>query len=281
MWSANIPVVWKGTITYDDFPALFISRYESDFARPQSWFWIKPIIMPKNIARHTIASPPSNRPSHAPLILEGLTIRRGNKVLLSDMSWQLDAGQAVIIKGANGTGKTSLLRVIAGFIAPHSGRIMLGAHSFTPHQPDSPLKLSYYGLADGLSEYMTARQALVQYQHFRQRPAGQLDSPDSDRFSITPFIDTEIKQLSFGQRQRLALTRLSLDMMAQDGCDLWVLDEPDSGLDTEGRLALEEMISQMLAFGGRVILASHLPSKMRFAHRILDLSPTNDSQRQA
>jgi len=222
----------------------------------------------------------SQTPASMPLVINRLAIRRAGRVLLNEMSWQLSAGQAIIIKGANGSGKTSLLRTIAGFIPPMSGDILLGDSRFDPHQPNSPLTLSYYGMADGLGEHLTGRDALIRYQKFRQRTVKQPDSPDIDRFSCAPFIDTEIKQLSTGQRQRIALTRLCLDLAAKEEHYLWLLDEPDSGLDTEGKLALEEMISDMLASGGRVMIASHLSKKMRFAHRVLDLSLNSKQQGQ-
>jgi len=222
----------------------------------------------------------SGTPAELPLIVRGLKVGRGHRILLGEMDWQLAAGQAILITGPNGTGKTSLLRTIAGFIPPISGEILLGDSLFAPHQPDSPLTLSYYGMADGLGELMTGRDALKQYCKFRQHrvrsDSPEIDSPRTDRFSCAAFLDTEIRHLSGGQRQRLALSRLALDLANMDADYLWLLDEPDSALDTEGRLALEEMISDMLARGGRVMMTSHQPRKMRFEHRVLTL----DSQRQ-
>ena len=156
-------------------------------------------------------------PADLPLIVRGLRVGRGQKVLLDDMNWQIAAGQAILITGPNGTGKTSLLRTIAGFIPPMSGEILLGDSRFAPHQPDSPLRLSYYGMADGLAELMTGRDALLQYFKFRRGgrtdPVNpEIDSPEIDKFSCAPFLDTEIRHLSGGQRQRLALSRLSLDL---------------------------------------------------------------------
>ena len=222
-------------------------------------------------------------PADLPLIVRGLRVGRGQKVLLDDMNWQIAAGQAILITGPNGTGKTSLLRTIAGFIPPMSGEILLGDSRFAPHQPDSPLRLSYYGMADGLAELMTGRDALLQYVKFRRRgrtdPVNpEIDSPEIDKFSCAPFLDTEIRHLSGGQRQRLALSRLALDLAATEERYLWLLDEPDSALDIEGRQVLEEMISDMLASGGRVIMTSHQPPDMQFAHRVLELNNTRQAR---
>ena len=146
----------------------------------------------------------------------------------------------------------------------HLCRAKYCASRFAPHQPDSPLRLSYYGIADGLAELMTGRDALLQYVKFRRGgrtdPANpEIDSPEIDKFSCAPFLDTEIRHLSGGQRQRLALSRLALDLATTEERYLWLLDEPDSALDIEGRQVLEEMISDMLASGGRVIMTSHQP----------------------
>ena len=123
-----------------------------------------------------------------------------------------------------------------------------------PHRPDCPLIISSYRGADGLSEEMDGNTQLRLYQQMRGRHPHL-----GDKQIMTVFCAPSGKKwhLSTGQRQRIALTRLCLDLDAlaqhhQAGQNLcWLLDEPDSGLDEEGRFVLEELISDMLGAGGR------------------------------
>lgn len=218
-----------------------------------------------------------NCPEVGNLTLHDIAISRGPQLLLADLNWSLSAGQAIVIKGGNGTGKSTLLRTIGGFIPPYAGTITLNDAPFRPHHPDCPLMISNYRIADGLADEMSGYAQLRLYQKMRGRDPHIGKAKKYDRFFCATFLDKEIRHLSTGQRQRIALTRLCLDVQEmykhhQAGQNLmWLLDEPDSGLDEEGRLVLEELIEEMLKCGGRVVMVSHLPRKLRFPHHTLSL----------
>lgn len=224
-------------------------------------------------ANSSISAPPEP----GDLVLDDIAIRRGEHILLAGLNITLQQGHAIVIKGGNGTGKSTLLRTVAGFISPHHGRMSLNGRDFKPHHPDCPLIISSYRGADGLSEEMDGNTQLRLYQQMRGRHPHLGDAADYDRFFCAPFLGKEVRHLSTGQRQRIALTRLCLDLGAlaqhhQAGQNLcWLLDEPDSGLDEEGRFVLEELISDMLGAGGRVMMVSHQPRTLRFPHQTLRL----------
>ena len=211
------------------------------------------------------------------LELHDLAIGRASHMLLAHLNWSLPAGKAVVVKGGNGTGKSTLLRTLGGFIPPLYGELTINQKPFRPHHPDCPLIVTHYRLSDGLAEEMNGYDQLRLYQRMRGRAPHLGKAEQYDRFSCSSFINKEVRYLSTGQRQRVALTRLCLDIEALHhhhhlGQNLmWLLDEPDSGLDEEGRLVLEELISDMLNCGGRVVMVSHLPRKLRFPHHLLNV----------
>lgn len=203
-----------------------------------------------------------------PLQITSLTVRRGDQNVIEGLSLSLEAGDALVIMGPNGSGKSTLMRVLAGFLPPASGEIRLGDIPYLPQDPACPVELFWYAGADGLSDQMSGIESQTLFQSLRasasERPGG-----DEDPFFIADIIHQPVRQLSTGQRQRLALSCLIQASASRPSPGLWLLDEPDSGLDTEGRLALEEQIDAHLNRGGRVVMVSHQTRSPLFAHRTL------------
>ncbi len=185
------------------------------------------------------------------LHIEGLAIRRGERVLFDNFSAMLGAGEAVALTGANGSGKTSLLRVIAGLIRPLAGAVRFEGVADADEARRADLHL--LGHQDGFEASRSAREELV----FQARWAGA-DAPAAiaaaDRLGLTRQLDLEVRRLSAGQRRRLALARLIAAPRA-----LWLLDEPLAPLDTAGRSLLGEIMADHLAGGGLILAAVHDP----------------------
>ena len=179
--------------------------------------------------------------------LKNAAIQRGEQILLKNLSFVLPAGGKLWLRGGNGAGKSSLIRMIAGFLPLISGEMRFGGESYVPGK-DKDLPMQFVGHETGLSPVLTGRENL--------RQATALigaDMPSFDQFDIEPFADRPVRSLSAGQTQRIALTRLC----ASPPHALWLLDEPDTALDADNRQALYALIDTHCKQGGRAILATH------------------------
>jgi heme exporter protein A len=177
-----------------------------------------------------------------PVLLEAgaLTVRRGRRTVLSGVGLTLDSGQAVHLAGANGSGKTSLLRVLAGLAAPRAGTVRRhGACAFVPEK---------VRLAPALraAEWLRAMRAL--------RGLSPTDWPAAAESSgLDPAaLDRPAGTFSRGMLQRLALLEA-----LHAGCPLLLLDEPFSGLDDDGRAWLTEGLGERIDGGAAVLLTDH------------------------
>ena len=189
-------------------------------------------------------------PADAVLTVRDLECRRGDRVLFAPTSFVVAAAAIVWIRGANGQGKTSLLRTLAGLSAPAAGKITwAGAPEIAPR----PLYLAH---ANALKEDLTVGESL----RFLLDLAGHhADGRDVDaaleRFGMASRKNAFVRTLSQGQRRRVALARLA----AQRELLPWLLDEPFDALDAAGVELLAGIIAQHARRGGAVVLTSHLP----------------------
>ncbi|MEO8309982.1 MAG: heme ABC exporter ATP-binding protein CcmA [Caldimonas sp.] len=186
----------------------------------------------------------------AVLVVRDLECRRGDRVLFAPISFVVGAGQIVWIRGANGQGKTTLLRTIAGLSAPAAGEI---AWAGAPEIAPRPLYLAH---ANALKEDLTVAESLRFLLHLggSHVEGGDVDAA-LERFGMTSRKDAFVRTLSQGQRRRVALARLA----AQRELRPWLLDEPFDALDAAGVELLAGILVQHAKRGGSVVLTSHLP----------------------
>ena len=202
----------------------------------------------------------------ADLVAEDLACRRGERLVFARLSFRLPPGGALVLTGANGSGKTSLLRLLAGLIAPAAGRLAWGA---TPIicDADHRARLHYVGHQDAVKPGLTPRETLAFWAALqgreRLREAVLID-PALSAFALEPVADWPCRWLSAGQRRRLALSRLFAIPAA-----LWLLDEPLAALDHDNQLCLERAIAEHRGALGRVVLATHTPIEMDGAARLV------------
>ena len=189
------------------------------------------------------------------LDIRALSLSRGERVLFRGLDLTLNAGEAVALTGANGAGKTSLLRAIAGFIRPDDGEIAFADGDRNAIEPETARarEIHLLGHLDGLKGGRPARQEL----HFQAGWLGDTHSGIEDSIEalgLAPLLDLEVRKLSAGQRRRLALARLIGSPRA-----LWLLDEPLSPLDARWREAVGALMRRHLDGGGLIVAAVHDP----------------------
>ena len=179
-----------------------------------------------------------------------LTVSRGERVLFRDLSFHIASGEAVALTGANGAGKTSLLRALAGYIRPDAGTI-----AFAGLEPAEAraTALHWLGHQDGLK---TGRRAGDELEfHARWVGAGADGIAAAvELLALGPLLDLEVRKLSAGQRRRLAFAR-----MIAAPRPLWLLDEPFAPLDARWRAAIGLLIQAHLDKGGALLAAVHDP----------------------
>jgi heme exporter protein A len=184
-----------------------------------------------------------------------LSCRRGNRLLFTGVNLEVRAGQAVWLRGRNGRGKTSLLRLAAGLAVPESGRVCWGGVDVRRASVYAAVRV-YVGHANALKEDLTVLESL----QFLARLHGRAHDRASllaalERTGIESRRDAPVRTLSQGQRRRAALARLALER----GPALWILDEPYDALDVDGIDHVNRLLHEHLARGGSVLLTSHLP----------------------
>jgi heme exporter protein A len=187
----------------------------------------------------------------ARLSVENLALERGGRRLFSGLSLALAGGEALALTGANGAGKTSLLRAVAGLLRPAEGAIRFEGKA-GPLDPDEARAegLHMVGHHDGLKGSRTAGEELA----FWAAWTGGDPAPALDALDLRPLLDIEVRKLSAGQRRRLALGRL-----ISSPRPLWLLDEPLAPLDARMRVRLGELMADHLGQGGMVLAAVHDP----------------------
>jgi heme exporter protein A len=204
---------------------------------------------------------------------EGLACRRGDQALFSNLSFALAARQLTWLRGHNGRGKTSLLRLLAGMAQPDAGRVTWGDVAL-PDAPDFAIRRVYIAHANALKDDLTAFESLqfLAALHGRDSAAAAVSGALS-RLGMKRHQSAPVRTLSQGQRRRVALARLALEREPGP----WVLDEPFDALDVDGIGVVNYLIEQHLERGGSVVLTSHLPLRLTgVAPSIFDLDPASN-----
>jgi heme exporter protein A len=199
---------------------------------------------------------------------EGLVVRRGEHALFSGLSLELAAGGFVWLRGHNGRGKTSLLRLLAGLAQPDSGRVTWGGAALADAAEFSALRV-YIAHANALKDDLTCFEALqfLAALHGRDAAAPAVSGALA-RLGMKRRERAPVRTLSQGQRRRVALARLALE----DAAGVWILDEPYDALDVDGIQTVNDLLEHHLGRGGSVVLTSHQPLNLTHATpRVVDL----------
>jgi len=179
---------------------------------------------------------------------------RGSRRLFRDLSFRLEAHQALRVRGDNGSGKTSLLRIVAGLSPPESGRVSWNDGNIHTLGEDYLRDLLFLGHSNGLKDDLSP----VENLRYALALAGVVADEPELRESVAEqglgaIADLPVKLLSQGQKRRVALTRLSFSAEKP----LWILDEPFTALDAAAVERLARTITKQSHRGGMVMFTTH------------------------
>jgi heme exporter protein A len=181
------------------------------------------------------------------LIGEQLACRRGDRMIFAGLGFELGEGELLVLRGSNGSGKTSLLRMIAGLIEPAAGRLALQGG---PPELTIAQQCHFVAHQDALKPALTALENLDFWGDFLGQ--GNVDAALA-AFDLAALAGLQAGYFSAGQKRRLALSRLALSHRP-----LWLLDEPTVGLDRASRDRLSALMRAHLVQGGLMIVATHV-----------------------
>lgn len=185
------------------------------------------------------------------LVVDGVGYRRSDEWLFRGLSFAVQRQECWWLRGHNGRGKTSLLRLVVQLATPDEGAIAWPASAQGVALP--PV---YIGHTNALKDDLTAQEALQFLVHLHGRSCSASQAAAAlQRLGIHKRRNQPVRTLSQGQRRRVALSRLALESSAS----LWVLDEPYDALDPEGIAQVNALMQEHQARGGSVILTSHIP----------------------
>ncbi|MFG6442762.1 heme ABC exporter ATP-binding protein CcmA [Roseateles sp. LKC17W] len=184
---------------------------------------------------------PPSAPEAALLEAADLCAERGGRRLWRGLNLQLHAGDCRWLRGANGCGKTTLLRTLAGLRAPSAGRVTRGT-------------LRYLGHAQALSAELSVSESLRFSASLQGLSASEPLRPALERLGLLREAARPVRQLSQGQRRRAALAALALP---QPAGTVWLLDEPFDALDDDGVRRLQGLLDAHARSGGAVLFTSH------------------------
>jgi len=193
-------------------------------------------------------------PADAPLLrASGLACVRGGRRLFTDVSFELARGALLQVRGANGSGKTSLLRIVCGLLPPDGGEIACGGRAIRDLGEEYHGLVAYVGHLNAIKDELDPAENLRYAAKISGLPATPPEMDGALRTFGLEGARLPCKLLSQGQKRRAALARLKLS----GGRPLWVLDEPFSALDAQGITVTRSLIEAHLAGGGAVLLTTH------------------------
>jgi heme exporter protein A len=208
------------------------------------------------------------------LVIEDLACRRGERLVFRGLNCTLPPGGALVLTGANGSGKSSLLRLLATLLAPAAGRLLWAGAPVTADLPRYRASLHYVGHLDAIKPAFGVRETLGFWAGVRGVATPPIDQA-LDTFALEPIADWPCRFLSAGQRRRLALARL-----VAAPAPLWLLDEPTAALDADGDRRLIVAIEAHRITGGCVVIATHQPLALGDARRLAleEFAPASGNQ---
>ncbi|MFJ2284522.1 cytochrome c biogenesis heme-transporting ATPase CcmA [Pseudomonas sp. NPDC087803] len=196
-----------------------------------------------------------------------LACERDLRLLFENLELRLASGNMVQISGPNGSGKTSLLRLLSGLMQPTSGQVLLNGQPLTAQPSELARNLLWIGYAAGIKDLLTPEENLSWLCALHRPAKREAIWQALAAVGLRGFEDVPCHTLSAGQQRRVALARLYLDSPP-----LWILDEPFTALDKQGVAQLEEHLAGHCERGGLVVLTTHHTlSRMPAGYRDINL----------
>lgn len=181
-----------------------------------------------------------------------LACRRGERLIFRGLDFTLHPGGALILIGPNGSGKSSLLRLMAGLTPPFAGRLFWNGIALSEMAEPHRTQLHFIGHAEALKPVLSAEETLRFWAMMRGASSEKVAAA-LEQFGLAAAATLPCRYLSAGQKRRLALARLGAS-----AAPLWLLDEPTTGLDSDGIAQLSTAIAAHRRAGGSVVISTHL-----------------------
>jgi heme exporter protein A len=183
-----------------------------------------------------------------------LAVWRGERCLFEQLDFELGSQQLALLVGANGSGKTTLLRILAGLALPTSGTVTWNGVAMSEIAAEARAEVAYRGHLEALKRDLTVAENLG----FHATLWGREQKLDGllEELKLAQVAHMRARYLSAGQRRRVALAMLQLS-----GAKLWLLDEPTTNLDSEGRALLATWTRRHVDGGGLAVIATHQPEE--------------------
>ena len=178
-----------------------------------------------------------------------LSCIRDDRVLFEGLAFELVSGQVLLLEGKNGSGKTSLLRILCGFREPDAGEVFWCGDAINDGQ--YYVDMAYVGHLDGVKKELTVLENL-KVSLALGRPGQYSIEQALTKVHLADYDDVLVQALSAGQKRRLSLARLLITKNI-----VWILDEPFTSLDKQGIALIETLMSEHCASGGMIVLTSH------------------------
>jgi heme exporter protein A len=201
------------------------------------------------------------------LELREIFLERDDRQLISGLNCSLNTGEILQLEGANGSGKTSLLRVIAGLSSHYEGELLWRGQSLRKHRSSFNADTAYLSHGAGVKAVLSPQENLRWVQSMAMQKVDEAAITNAlEKVGLRGFEETPCHSLSAGQQRRVNLARLFLLPAT-----LWILDEPFTAIDKEGVAELEGWIDAKAQAGGAVILTTHHKLELKAGHQRLRL----------
>jgi heme exporter protein A len=194
----------------------------------------------------------SSIPSNYEIKGEALTCERGSRLLFENLEFSLKSGQAMIIQGSNGAGKTSLLRIITGLSQPANGSVTWNQQNIESIAEEYQQNLLYIGHLAAVKQELTVRENLQLLMRFWPSESNCSVLELAEYVGLRQRLSVTCSRLSAGQQRRVSLARLFISRQK-----LWVLDEPLTAIDVDFIDVIEHCLQNHLKHGGLAILTTH------------------------
>lgn len=198
---------------------------------------------------------------------DNLDCIRGERRVLTDLNFQISDGEVLVLTGKNGTGKSTLLRLMSGLLRPHAGKLSWDGENIDDDPSAHNNRMTYVGHAEAVKPALSVIENVEFWRSVRGNP-GHSAMDALEAVGIGHLANIPARYLSAGQKRRVALTRA-----LTSGAKLWLLDEPTTALDVDASASFGESIEKHRKTGGMAVISTHTDLGLCNT-RNLNLSPS-------
>ena len=190
--------------------------------------------------------------------IKNISCIRGNKLLFKNLNFKINNKELLVIKGANCSGKTTLLKILSGLLKPISGSIIINKKNINILKDEYFKYFEYIGHENAIKTALTVKENLNFYLKIKRNLTTKNFEKAIKIFNLKNLLDIKIENLSAGEKRRISLSRLILS-----NSKIWFLDEPTNGLDKINTVIFFKILKQHLQLNGLAIVASHDDVKIK------------------